>query len=1204
MKQIYKPRLLWLLLLLPFLYTATVITANADDTSSGNTPTVMVTEGAHQYTLAAPRIIWHTASDCSTPPALTPSAPEDPELIRRIFTTGGIIRTLLEKNDPRPPQECNPYHILSNIVADGNYVYWIDDSGLVRQSVSANATDEPELISVDFHSDYNDNKVELAITDNYVYGLMYTTPISGRIMRINKTSLATSEPYSILGYGIQLSADEQYAYWTYSGTLFRANYQSGTGWTAVSLATDVTSYASEGLRTNCNIICVDTHYVFIAQNDQMVRYNNLNGTITAPIYTSTSPDYPNIYNILSDGSHVFFLESRENLPCPSCFIEYTQVLFRMGRSGGTPDPLYTEVSPLTGYLNVFQLETDNEYIYWQQDDTVQKLPNDATALPQTNMTIARIEVTQAIQDINNDVPIIGGRRTFVRVFAQAEGAYVFNVTAFLYRVDPITLQQIGDPLAPVNPGGTHIYVGTQPSPAILDSSFLFELPLSWVQSGTPFRLKAVVNPYNTPLESNPNDNTSFSETFTPLPSPRLEAEFYAFIYTDNNNITHYPRHIKDIDQTFSWIRRAYPLATTPAGGNDPSPGFRPNVHWVSFQRLFGLLMQTDSYCNDFETDKRNSCASTYVNDMLRGWQSMDEDADGTAYIYYGLMSDDSGFGRGQGGGGVASGPTGVSCCGHSWDTDGAYSDWYTAHELGHAIGRQHPSQGNQCKHTDDDDDFPYIDSAIGPYNGDGLEQGIMWGFDGGDPSLAIPKQPLPSSIWRDVMGYCFYQWVSDYTYMGLYDEIPDWGDGLQAFHPRVQASSADMLTVYGSLLTEEGVAKMTFIQRANLNSAPVVVPGDFALRLLNDQNQVLATHPFTPEMAEEGQTIRPFGLAVPYVDGTSHLQIVAIATNEIWGDEPVSANAPVVSNVMVVGGGNPITGTVTVNWTAVDADSDPLTFDILFSQDSGNTFMPYVVGVKSSSIEVDTNFLGGGSTIFRVVASDGVNSGSANSTPFMVMNKPPMPRIHNPGDGAVVTWGQLINFMGEAPDYQDGTVASANLVWSNQYGQLGTGSVLDIADLPVGINEITLTATNSKGVSANQTITIIVQDDLQAPAAQLQVGPNPIGWHVAEDETADQNTIVHFVNSGLGNLTWTATDDADWLTLSSSSGSAPEDVTFTAHLVGLEADQSYSATVIITAEDEDGNTHTVSIPVNLGIGGVWDNVDAPSTSIYLPFVKR
>lgn len=1170
------------------------------------TPTVMVEEGVSSYTVAYPRLLWHTNSNCQGGPNLTAerqaAAPEDPELISRMFVSGGDIRVLLEKNDPRPPAECNPYKIHSNLVGDDDYVYWADDTGLVRQSTQANANDEPELVSSAIKSTHNSNQVLLAITDDYVYAIIYTSVVSSRLHRIDKTTLAAVPHLGIVGYPTQLKADDDYAFWLFSGELWQAEYITNTGWDAASIATGATSFAST------------TFYVYIARGDEVVRYNKVSGTTGTPFYTSASPDSPNIYSMEADSFNVYFLESRANLPCPQCLFEYTQVLFRLPAVGGTAAPLYTRVSPFSG-LNVGTLQQGDDYLYWQEDGTIRKLAKDAAALPQTNIIINRMEVTQGIQTSTNTVSLIGGRRTFVRVFAMGQGAEVYGVTAWLYRIDPNTLQPIGEPLVPMNStGGTHNTIHSLTLPILLDNSFVFELPLSWVQTGTPLRLKAVVNPYNTPLESNPNDNTVFSPTFTPIASARLEAEFYALGYNFTlSGTTHFPRHIEDIDQTFSYIRRTYPLASAPGGGTDSSVGFRPNVHWVFFNRLEALLNQSDPYCADFDPgdpndpDKPNervSCASTFVLDTLRSWQDRDEDADGTAYIYYGWMPDRGGFGRGLGGGGAATGPTGADDFG--WDFDGAYTDWYTAHEFAHAIGREHPSKGNECDHSADDDDFPYTDSAIGPYNGDGSELGLVWGFDFGDSLLGLPRQPIASSIWRDFMGYCNFQWISDYTYNGLYDDIPDWVDGVRKpSNGRVAAPSADMLAIYGSILPDTGVAKLTVIERTSFNTVPPLVAGEFAIRLLNSQGQVLANHAFTPNDPED-HAQWTFGQAVPFVAGTAKIQIVQIGTEAVWGEATVSSNVPVVSNVAVVAGTNPVTGTVTVNWTATDADGDELTADIFFSQDGGTTFSPYVLGVSGNSTAVDTNFLGGGSTIFRVIASDGVNMGQSDSAPFTLANKPPTPVIHNPGDGAVVSWGQLINFMGEAMDLQDGTVAADNLAWSNQDGPLGTGAVLAIDDLPVGLNEITLTATNSKGVSASTTITVIVEDNWQLPVADLQVGPNQVGWHVAAGEEALQATVVHLVNIGIGNLSWTASENAEWLTLNQYSGSADTTVTFVANPSGLEADRNYTADVTFAYTDGNGQSKTITIPVSLSIGDVRNNPPHLLKTIraYLPFIGR
>ena len=47
--------------------------------------------------------------------------------------------------------------------------------------------------------------------------------------------------------------------------------------------------------------------------------------------------------------------------------------------------------------------------------------------------------------------------------------------------------------------------------------------------------------------------------------------------------------------------------------------------------------------------------------------------------------------------------------------------------------------------------------------------GSMEGFDVGDPAFSIAKAVLPSTIWNDVMSYCSNQWISDYTYTGMYN---------------------------------------------------------------------------------------------------------------------------------------------------------------------------------------------------------------------------------------------------------------------------------------------------------------------------------------------------------------------------------------------------------------------------------------------------
>ncbi|HEY6559180.1 MAG TPA: M66 family metalloprotease [Polyangiaceae bacterium] len=77
-----------------------------------------------------------------------------------------------------------------------------------------------------------------------------------------------------------------------------------------------------------------------------------------------------------------------------------------------------------------------------------------------------------------------------------------------------------------------------------------------------------------------------------------------------------------------------------------------------------------------------------------------------------------------------------------------------AHELGHNHGRRHSpcSMGGSVK--DVDASYPYEEGYVG-----------VWGYDPRSHTLLHPW-------WAtDVMGYCKYKWVSDYTYAALTERI-------------------------------------------------------------------------------------------------------------------------------------------------------------------------------------------------------------------------------------------------------------------------------------------------------------------------------------------------------------------------------------------------------------------------------------------------
>ncbi len=138
----------------------------------------------------------------------------------------------------------------------------------------------------------------------------------------------------------------------------------------------------------------------------------------------------------------------------------------------------------------------------------------------------------------------------------------------------------------------------------------------------------------------------------------------------------------------------------------------------------------------------------------------------------------------------------------------------------------------------------------------------------------------------------------------------------------------------------------------------------------------------------------------------------------------------------------------------------------------------------------------------------------------------------------------MLNLSGSALDPQDGSLAGARLVWSNQKGTLGSGPMLAVANLPARPERRSrLTATNSAGLSASTSITVLVDDDLDLPGPTLAATPVEVGWAIKAGTTQAQTAQLSLANVGGGSLSWSASSSAAWLKLGAASGSAPATLT-------------------------------------------------------------
>jgi hypothetical protein len=117
---------------------------------------------------------------------------------------------------------------------------------------------------------------------------------------------------------------------------------------------------------------------------------------------------------------------------------------------------------------------------------------------------------------------------------------------------------------------------------------------------------------------------------------------------------------------------------------------------------------------------------------------------------------------------------------------------------------------------------------------------------------------------------------------------------------------------------------------------------------------------------------------------------------------------------------------------------------------------------------------GGSDVRFRVIATDGINTAiDETDQAITIPNQSPVPLIFSPANGSYTPPGDLVVLQGSAMDMEDGSLSGGSLVWSSdRQGELGIGTSLPLNSLETGAHIITLTATDSYGISAQTSVLI------------------------------------------------------------------------------------------------------------------------------------
>jgi hypothetical protein len=333
-----------------------------------------------------------------------------------------------------------------------------------------------------------------------------------------------------------------------------------------------------------------------------------------------------------------------------------------------------------------------------------------------DLTIATLEVTQAIQTPTNSVPIVTGRPTVVRVYAKTNAslpATNVHVAIVGYRND---VQLPSSPL----------YVGPRTvtqtwSRADLNSSFNVQLPQNWLSGNVT--LVATIDAYNVVEEVNEtNNNYNLAISFHSVPN--LDVKAIPINYQDTYDGRLYPAPSTTFLQP--GLFRFYPVAGVDVSVHDPVT-FTGDLFYVSeWSRLLNQI-----------TNLKQTENAPYGS------------------VYYGVIPILDNQGHTWFYGGTAGlGWVGYRASIGLADTPqmGLNGDDIASHEIGHNLGRDHSPCG-----VAGDPLYPYPGGIIGNY-----------GFN------LSAFQVVPDT-YADVMGYCDNVWISDYTYEGLYTDQISWG---------------------------------------------------------------------------------------------------------------------------------------------------------------------------------------------------------------------------------------------------------------------------------------------------------------------------------------------------------------------------------------------------------------------------------------------
>jgi hypothetical protein len=720
----------------------------------------------------------------------------------------------------------------------------------------------------------------------------------------------------------------------------------------------------------------------------------------------------------------------------------------------------------------------------------------AAVLPEHDLEVFAVEVTQGIQDLQNRMPLVEKRGTVIRVYVRTDGGDIQGVRGAVeaYRDGEklLTSPRFADnqPITAHASGGDRLNV---------DETLNFIVPWYWRTGTVTYRFFVYpVDPsypyfYETSAENNFFELTVeyHPGTTATVVAPAIHMHNYDDKQIFLNQI---------VDQEFNAVAyrnvadlvRYYPIQGVQI------------ISWAS--TIYPKNHSVDNVDNDWTLDADQSTI------LSRLQFNRDNDAYYSGDLWYGLLNTDLSWGwGGLSNGTVAMGKVNEKTLDNSptdWYVNGG---WIAVHEVGHNVDFDHVD-------CDAGEGSPNLDY---PYDGAScslaaVDPAGFYGFDwywtlwphlsgptviSNDPAAAEPNRGFP------MMGYRSPKWIDPWTYCQL---LPIFGVdcaladlGMAALPPEGELASLEMLPLpkqqlmppaylqgtgeyllaYGAVDRRDNTAGFTDLVRAGeLTQAQqqaaaeheadvqsVIAAGSttpYTLSLENAGGNVLFSAPLYNLDSGDDNGTQSFHEIVPFAAGTV---FVRVRNGEaVLAEQAVSANAPEVS-VSTQNQGGVLTAPVEVSWQGSDPDGDSLSYMLQYSPDGGQTWKLLQSDLLTTNVRLDSlaSLPGGANAFFRVTANDGVNTAfDTNDAGFNVPDAAPSAYIFTPADNAVFPLGGTVILTGQGADPENGAFTEEQLNWSSDLdGELGSGHELITDTLSPGLHKVTLRVTDVAGLS-------------------------------------------------------------------------------------------------------------------------------------------